>query len=79
MNEVQLFNEFEKNSEWFYNNINKLREESFTGKFVAVKNKEPIASNQDIKKVVKILEGKGENPRFMFIEFVYPEGTTVLF
>ncbi|MBU2577167.1 MAG: hypothetical protein KKF50_05615 [Nanoarchaeota archaeon] len=79
MDSSQAFDEFEKNSEWFYGNINKLREESLTGKFVAIKDERPIAFDKDINKVVEILESKGEDSQFMFIEFVYPEGTTILF
>jgi len=70
--------DFENDSRWFYENIDVLRSKSFTGKFVAVKNKEVIASNGNLNAVVSSIEEKGENPSYILVEFVYPEGTIVL-
>ena len=70
--------EFEKDSKWFYENINLLRKEGFKGKFIAVKNRNVIASDKDINIVINSIEKQGENPAYVLIEFVYPEGTIVL-
>lgn len=76
--EMKLLESFKKDSEWFHKNIDELRKRGFTGKFVAVKDEKPIASDKNIDIVIKTLEGKGQNPSFLFIEFVYPEGYTLL-
>jgi hypothetical protein len=76
--ELSLLKDFEKDSQWFHNNINKLRKEGFTGKFVAIKNSKPLASGKDIDIVIENIEKKGENPSFVFIEFVHPEGFTLI-
>jgi len=76
--ELQLMKRFETDSKWFHENINKLREQNFTGKFVAIANEKPVASNEKIDAVIKTLENEGKNPACIFIEFVYPEGFTLL-
>lgn len=76
--ELQLLKEFERDSQWFHNNIDKLREQNFTGKFVAIANEEPIASDKNMDVVIKTLEKEDKNPAYIFIEFVYPKGFTLL-
>ena len=76
--ELQMLEDFEKDSEWFYKNTEKLRKEGYIGKFVAIKNSKPIASDKNIDKVIKELDEQGENPSFIFIEFVHPEGYILL-
>ena len=76
--ELVLMKQFEKDSEWFYKNINNLRKNGFTGKFVAIKSSKPLAADKDIEIVIRELEEKKENPSFTFIEFVHPEGYTLL-
>jgi len=76
--ESELLHNFERDSKWFQENINKLRDEGFTDKFVAVKDTQPIASGKDIKLVIKEIESKNQNPAYIFIEFVHPEGTIII-
>lgn len=75
---LSLLKNFEKDSKWFHENINKLRKEGFTGKFVAIKNSKPLTSGENIDIVIKGIEKKGENPSYIFIEFVHPEGFTLI-
>ena len=72
-------NEFERDSNWFYENVELLRKKKFVGKFVAINNREVIASGEDFNIVVKLVESKGKNPAYIVIEYVYPEGTVILF
>jgi len=72
--ELELLKKFEEDSGWFNKNIDKLRKENFTGKFVAIKNEKPIASGENVDIVIKSLEKLKENPSYIFIEFVYPKG-----
>ena len=76
--ELQLLKGFERDSQWFHENIDKLREQDFTGKFVAITDERPIAANKNIDTVIKTLEKEGKNPAYVFIEFVHPEGFTLL-
>lgn len=76
--ELELLENFERDSKWFHDNIEKLREQSFTGKFVAVSNGKTIASDENIDMVIKTIEKEGKNPAHIFIEFVYPKGFTLL-
>lgn len=76
--ELRLLKRFEEDSEWFHRNVDKLRKENFTGKFVAIKDKKPIASDKNLDIMIQSVEKKGEDPSYLFIEFVYPEGTILL-
>lgn len=76
--ELKLLENFERDSVWFYKNIEKLRKEGFTGKFVAIKDLKPIASDKIIDNVIEKLDKQRENPSFVFIEFVHPEGYVLL-
>ena len=76
--EMVLLKQFEKDSAWFHHNIRSLISKGFGGKFVAIKSSKPIASNKDINVVIRELENKGENPSFIFVEFVHPEGYTLV-
>lgn len=70
--------EFDEDSRWFYENIDLLRKRNLTGKFVAIKNKTVISSGKSIEEVIKSIEEIGENPAYVLIEFIYPEGTVIL-
>ena len=76
--ELELLKDFESNSGWFYKNISIIRKDGFTGKFVAVKNKKVISSGDSVDLVISSLEDQGENPAYIFIEFVHPEGFTLI-
>lgn len=76
--ELQTLEGFERDSKWFHENVDKLREQNFTGKFVAVSNEKPVASDKNIDIVIKAIEKEGKNPACVFIEFVYPQGFTLL-
>lgn len=73
-----MFRGFERDSRWFHENVPVLRAKDFTGKFVAVANETPIAADKNIDNVIKIVEKEGKNPAYVFIDFVYPEGFTLL-
>ena len=76
--ELELLKNFEEDSQWFHQNISQLRGQNLTNKFVAIKNKEPIASNEDVDVLIESLEKQKENPSILFIEFVHPEGFTLI-
>jgi len=78
MEQAQLLQRFERDSSWFYKNIDKLRKQGYTEQFVAIKNAKPIAADKDIDIVIRKLDKEGENPSFVFIEFVHPDGYVLL-
>ena len=75
---LEKMNNFEEDSKWFYNNLDLLRKRKLSGQFVAIKNKEVIAQGEDINLVIKQVEKSGENPSYILIEYIYPEGTIIL-
>jgi len=75
---LEKMNSFEEDSKWLYNNLDLLRKRKLSGQFVAIKNKEVIAQGKDINLVIKQVEKKGENPSYILIEYIYPEGTIIL-
>ena len=80
--EIELskeINGFERDSKWFYENVELLRKKKLVNKFVAINNQEVMASGENFEMVVKLVESKGKNPAYIVIEYVYPEGTVVLF
>lgn len=79
MNEAQMIQRFNSDSKWFHENISKLRKDSFTEKFVAVKDGKALVADKDIDVVVEFLEKNSINPSFTFIEFVHPKGTVILY
>ena len=64
---------FERDSDWFHDNIDHLRNQNFSNMHVAIEGGEIISSNEDIDVVIKEVEEKGKDPAFTFIEFVYPK------
>jgi len=76
--ELKLLKGFEKDSEWFHKNIDLLREKGFVEKFVAVKGEKVISSGKDASLLITSLEKQGENPSYVFIEFIHPEGYTLI-
>ena len=78
LQEMSVLRDFERDSEWFHKNVNKLREDGFEGKFVAVKNSKTFASDKNVDLLINEIEKKGENPSYVFIEFVHPEGFTLI-
>ena len=78
MEQTQVLQQFQKDSEWFYKNVEKLRKLGYNEQFVAIKNSKPIASDKNIDVVIRKLEKEKEDPSFVFIEFVHPEGYTLI-
>lgn len=76
--ELKMLKDFERDSEWFHENTNLIRKSGFTGKFVAIKNKSVISSENNVDSLIESLEKRGENPSYIFIEFVHPKGFTLI-
>ena len=76
--ELQLLQSFEKDSKWFHSNTDLLRKNGFMGKIVAIKGGKVISSGENMDMVIQSVEKQKEKPQFIFMEFVHPEGFTLL-
>lgn len=76
--ELKLLEDFERDSKWFHENIDTIRKKGLVGKFVAIKNENVISSGVNADLMIQSLEERGENPSYIFIEFVHPEGFTLI-
>jgi Family of unknown function (DUF5678) len=76
--ELELLKNFEQDSEWFHKNTSEIIKNGFVNKFVAIKGKKVISSGNNIDVLIKDLEKEGENPSYLFIEFVHPSGFTLI-
>jgi len=68
---------FEKDSDWFYDNVNELINLGLTNMHVAVKGGKVIASDENINNVIRKLKEQGEDPAFIVVNFVYPKGVVL--
>jgi len=76
--ETQLLHNFERDSKWFHEHTDELRNKGFVSKFVAIKNNRVVSSDTNMNVLINSLKNDGENPAYLFIEFVYPEGTIII-
>jgi hypothetical protein len=75
--ELELLQRFERDSYWFQENMGSLRKD-FTWKIVAIKEGKVIASGKNMEEVMERLKEEKEKPELIFMEFVYPDGYTLL-
>jgi len=76
--QIEILNNFERDSAWFYKNLQNLREENLTERFVAIFNQKVIASDSSIDILINKIQREGIDPARVFIEFIYPEKYTLL-
>jgi hypothetical protein len=69
---------FEEDGKWFHDNLNSFKVQKYLNKFIAIKNKKIVTSETNLDNLIKNLIKMGENPSYLFIEFVYPQGTVIL-
>ena len=67
--ELQVLNNIENDSKWLYSRYEKIRE-SFSDRFVAIKNSKVVESDESMEDLINKLEAKGENPAFLLIKFI---------
>lgn len=75
--EYQVLESFEKDTLWLHKNLDKLRAK-FENKFVAIKEGDVIASDNDIEKIIKKLQESNINPSFTVIEFIHKKGVQLI-
>jgi len=75
--EMRLFEEYEKDADWFFNHFDALAEKH-EGKAIAVKNRKILAANEDIDILIKELRAKGENPAILFIGSILPSDEIII-
>jgi len=76
--EIELLHNFERDSKWFHEHTDEIRNKGFVSKFVAIKNNRVVSSDINIDVLINSLEEGGENLAYVFIEFVHPKGTIMI-
>ena len=73
----QLFKIHEKSEEWF--NVNQgMLEQKYGSKFLAIKDQEVMAAEEEIEKILELIEEKGENINLIFITSIPPKGVAAI-
>jgi len=67
--ELELLNDTENDLEWFKYNYENLKKK-FCDRFIAIKKREVIDVDEDLKILIKKLKDKGEDPAKIFIKFI---------
>jgi len=73
----QLFEIHEKSEEWFNDNQVEL-EQKYGSKFLAIKNQEVLAAEEEIEKLLELVEEKGEDINLVFITSIPPRGVAAI-
>lgn len=73
----QLFEIHEKSEEWFNDNQVEL-EQKYGSKFLAIKNQEVLAAEEEIEKLLELVEEKGEDINLVFITSIPPKGVAAI-
>lgn len=73
----QLFEIHEKNEEWFSTHQEEL-EQKYGSKFLAIKNQEVLAAEEEIEKLLELVEEKGEDINLVFITSIPPKGVAAI-
>jgi hypothetical protein len=77
MQEIQLLKTAEEDKDWVNKNYERLREK-FEKQFIAVKNKEVIANDKDLEKLLEKIRSTGNDPAFVQIEFILEKGIVLI-
>jgi hypothetical protein len=73
MEELEILNRAEADSDWMYSHYEKIREE-FPDMFIAVKDKSVLDADKSMDGLIAKLETRGENPAVLLTEFVHRKG-----
>ncbi|RLF53439.1 MAG: hypothetical protein DRN24_00935 [Thermoplasmata archaeon] len=70
--ELQQLQEIRKDNEFLKESYDMLRRK-YSNQYIAIKNRNIIAHDRDIKKVMKLVSEKNINPADVLIEFLHPK------
>ena len=73
----QLFEIHEKNEKWFSAHQEEL-EQKYGSKFFAIKNQGVLATEEEIEKLLELVEEKGEDINLVFITSIPPKGVAAI-
>lgn len=80
MNITKTLMAFEEDDAWLHKQLeNEKFQDEFENKFVAVKDKQVIASAKKVDELIKDIENKKVNLSETFVEFVYPKDAVIIF
>ena len=70
--DIEHLGSTEENLQWFTDNFTKIQEE-FSGKVVAIKDKEIIINANNGMRILELLKNKGIDDSEVIIEKIYPK------
>lgn len=73
MEEKLLFETHEKNEQWFSDHYKELRQK-YGSKFFAIKDQDVIFAEEEMEKLLDILEEKGIDINQVFVTSISPKG-----
>ena len=73
----RLFEIHERSEEWFSAHQEEL-ERKYGGKFIAIKNREVLAAEEEMEKLLELVKEKGENINQVFITSIPPKGVAAI-
>lgn len=68
-----LFEIHEKNEEWFSANLEELEQE-YGSKFLAIKDQKVLAAEEEMERLLDILEKRGVDVNLVFVASIPPKG-----
>lgn len=74
---IELLRKMDKDVIWFNENYDKIAEK-YAGKVIAIEDQKIIAHADTVSELIKILESKGKDPRFMFIKAIPCKGAAYI-
>jgi len=75
--ELQQLQEIRKDNEFLKESYDKLRKK-YSNQYIAIKNRDIIAHDKDIKKVMKLVSERNINPANILIEFLHPKDMVLI-
>jgi hypothetical protein len=76
-NTEELFEIHEKSEKWFNDHIGEF-EHKYGSKFFAIKNQEILATDENLERLIKTIEEKGEDINKVFIASIPPKGLAAI-
>ncbi len=67
--ELKILEEMDRESKWLNSVYNEIKKK-FTNKYIAIKDEEIILASKDFDELIAKLGEKGEDPRFINVQFI---------
>ncbi|MCK4637293.1 MAG: hypothetical protein KAT49_05380 [Methanomicrobia archaeon] len=72
MEEMKLFEEYERDADWFQENFDSLADK-YEGQIVAVKNKKILVTSRSVDDLIRKIKEMGEDPAVTYVKPIPPK------